>query len=292
MKEPKAQVVRDNIIRLFDSQDDDVPDMPLGRPHLMDGSAHVPPQPPAVDLSEKPRLILVFGAGRSGKSLMLRYATERAFERDDGQPLYLATLDVERPTLWQFFADTMFPKSVGQAQSWLEKLFASLMEKPTTTAIDFPADMTMTKLVTQVPNLLETLEQAGLAVVALYMLTPRSADLSVLQAMEDCGFQPKATALILNLGTTDSQDPDLATLEFRTIRRHLAYQGALKRGAMEIFMPRLYAAKAVEDRLLSFQDAMDGKGSPPLGLFDRSRVFGWRQTQMPAALAPIRTWLP
>jgi hypothetical protein len=45
--------------------------------------------------------------------------------------------------------------------------------------------------------------------------------------------------------------------EFAQLRRHSIHHLVLERGAMEIWMPRLNAAKAVEDRQVAFIQAMD-----------------------------------
>ena len=47
------------------------------------------------------------------------------------------------------------------------------------------------------------MEEAGVSPVLLYVLTPRLSDLGFLESLQDAGFQPKATALILNEGKVD-----------------------------------------------------------------------------------------
>jgi hypothetical protein len=61
-------------------------------------------------------------------------------------------------------------------------------------------------------------------------------------------------------------------------------------------MPRLYAAKAIEDRRISFQATMtdnlpEGQAGLGLGVFDRSRARYWLAA-MDEAFAPISSWLP
>ena len=59
-------------------------------------------------------------------------------------------------------------------------------------------------------------------------------------------------------------------------------------------MPRLHAAKAVEDRRIGFRPAMNGEAPEQgygLGPFDRSRVRHWLAA-MEDAFAPIASWLP
>ncbi len=116
--------------------------------------------------------------------------------------------------------------------------------------------------------------------------------LEAIRALQRAGFQPKATALILNLGRSDpTRDPEQ---EFKQLRRQPAYRAAIDAGAVEIWMPRLYAAKAIEDRRISFQQGVTGlmpDGRMGLGPFDRSRTHHWLAA-MESAFKPISSWLP
>jgi hypothetical protein len=136
------------------------------------------------------------------------------------------------------------------------------------------------------------MEGAGVEPVALYPLTPRSSDLTPIAAMAQAGFRPKAAALILNEGRTDSTRAPLQ--EFGQIRRHSVYKSAIAQGAVEVWMPRLYAAKAIEDRRISFRQAVNGEmpdSGLGLGPFDRSRTRHWLAA-MEEAFTPIASWLP
>jgi hypothetical protein len=228
---------------------------------------------------------MTFGPGRSGKTLVLRWLAERALERN--VEINLATVDAARPALKLFFPEVIAPGAPERVTFWLERMISRLMSAPRHVAIDFGADMTLEPILRQAPNLTEMLEDAGIAAVALYLLTPRSLDLTVLDRMVEAGFKPPATALILNLGAADpARDPEQ---EFAQIRKHSAYRAALDRGAVEVWMPRLYAAKAIEDRFMSLHRAATAEGG--LSLWDQTRAFNWLQ-QMEAAFAPCLTWLP
>jgi hypothetical protein len=70
-------------------------------------------------------------------------------------------------------------------------------------AVDFGGgDTTLGRAVNAVPDLQQMMESAGLEPVALRPLTPRSSDLTPLAVTEHAGFKPRATALILNEGTS------------------------------------------------------------------------------------------
>ena len=181
-------------------------------------------------------------------------------ERDDGDQLALATVDPVNRELGHYFQAAMAPKTQDPAQitAWLEKLLTWLMTERKSAAVDFGGgDTSLGRLVAEVPDLQTVMEDAGVEPVALYLLSPRSTDLTPLAAMEQTGFKPKATALILNEGRADStRDRDQ---EFAQLRKHSTYRAAISRGAVEIWMPRLYAAKAIEDRRLLFHQAMTGE---------------------------------
>lgn len=76
------------------------------------------------------------------------------------------------------------------------------------------------------------MEGAQIALVAIYLLSPRVDDLIPLSEMQAAGFQPPATTLVLNEGWVDtSREP---TREFATPRHYPAYRAAIERGAVEI----------------------------------------------------------
>jgi hypothetical protein len=273
--------VKDNIVRLFDTSDAELPETPLNAPGLTQQALPAPLLSAAVDLAGKPRVVMTFGAGRSGKSTLLRWVVERAIDRDGETGVVLASMDMARPTLQQFFPGAIVPK---QADG-LERLISRLLELKRTAAIDFGADASLVPLLNQVPDLHRMMLDQGVEPVVLYLLSPRSADLTVLMAMEAAGFRPEATALIVNTGTMVGEDPEG---EFGQLRRHSVYRAAIERGAVEIWMPRLFAARAVEDRRISFRKAVAPEAG--LGLFERSKVAKWLGA-MDLAFAPIASWL-
>ena len=138
------------------------------------------------------------------------------------------------------------------------------------------------------------LEDAGVTPVAFYFLSPRLSDLSPLASLERAGFQPRATALVLNEGRADPTLP--REQAFARTMRHSAFKEAADRGAVSIWMPRLLPAKEVEDRRVKFEQAMngevpDGRKLTPLGPFDRARIRNWLG-QMSTSFAPVASWIP
>jgi len=285
--------VTDHVVPLFGDRDANLPEARLDVSHL-GRPMRAGPSGQALDLTGKAKAIMAIGLGATGKTTLLRWLCERALERGEDE-LALATVDPVNRELGHYFPAAMVPPTQDPAQvtAWLEQLLAMILETGKSAALDFGGgDTTLARLLTEVPDLQQMMESAGVEPVALYPLTPRSSDLTPLAAMTKVGFRPKATALILNEGRADSTRAPLQ--EFGQIRRHSVYKSAIAQGAVEIWMPRLYAAKAIEDRRSGFRQAVNGEtpqGRLGLGPFDRSRTRHWLAA-MEEAFAPIASWLP
>lgn len=157
-------------------------------------------------------------------------------------------------------------------------------------------DTSLHRLLSIAPSLADDIAAGGVAPVAVYLLGPRTDDLAVLTTFERAGFQPAATALVLNVGLSDPTVEREAS--FCRVRRHSTYRAAIERGAVELWMPWLDRAvvSEIEAKRVSFIQARDA-GSPegrtvaPLGPFNRARVRLWLDG-MASEMAPISTWLP
>lgn len=282
--------------RLFRGQAPDIaiPDVEVGRQLRTVPVVSVPTHVP-VDLTGRPKIIMVMGAGGSGKSTWLRAVAEWALARDaDSTAIFAAVGD--RRDLALYFPVAQ-PESFDPAQEtrWLEALISHCMTNKLSAAIDFDGgDVTVASLVAQQDDLAAMVEASGVSLVAVYMLTPRITDLTTLASLERSGFQPAATMLVLNEGASDTATPfDIA---FGPIQRHGAFVAAAARGAVVIRMPRLHAAAAVEQRRILFGQARDavspeGQDVPQMNAFDRGRVGRW-MTEMEEAFEPVKGWLP
>lgn len=293
-----SKLSKGNTVPLFsDAADDDLPVAALDISHITaQHSAKTSTHDAGINLTGKPKVNLAIGQGGVGKTTLLRWVAERALSRDGGDPLALATVDPVNRELSHYFPEAMAPKTQDPAQitAWLERMLTWLMTEKKSAAIDFGGgDISLSRLVTEVPNLQAMMEEAGVQPVCLYPMSPRETDVTPLAIMQQAGFRPNATSLILNLGRADpTRDPEQ---EFRQLRRQPAYRAAIDAGAVEIWMPRLYSAKAIEDRRISFQQGIsgrmpEGRSGPGLGPFDRSRTHHWLRA-MEEAFAPIASWL-
>jgi hypothetical protein len=284
---------------------------PFGRSRSLEGEKEIPvgpvasasldaetlPAARALDLGTGPKAVFVMGPGRSGKTTLLRFIMENV-QPGHVAPL-AAALDPQNRSLATFLNDVAQPPTtdpVGVAR-WAEELLGFIMAEQQSALLDMGGgDLSLGKLLEDVPDLAASLEEAGLHPVAIYTLSPRVDDLGVLAGYEAQGFQPKATALILNAGLADPTLPREDA--FARVLRHSAFRAAVARGAVPIWMPRLDATVAaeIEGKRLRFAQARDGQTpddqpNAVLGPFNRSRVRKW-MTEMDAALSPIRSWLP
>ncbi|MFL5289312.1 MAG: hypothetical protein ACJ8AW_52245 [Rhodopila sp.] len=280
MTNPKASVVS-----LFERSRKKAPELTLDIP--MPAIIAPAPAPAAYVIpAGKPKLLMAIGSGKTGKSTLLRWIAERATEREGTA---LATLAPNR-TLKHYFPETAHPDghSTSNGVAFLEMSIEAVAENQMNAVLDFPGDdSALLHLLDQGMDPASMLATAGVELVVLYMLSPRVEDLTAMALLGAKEFMPQATALIMNKGVTS--DPTMpAEPEFQQIMEHSAYRAVVDRGAVTIWMPRLYAAKAIEDRRLLFGQARDGAD---LGLSDRSRTHHWLRA-MEGAFQPIESWLP
>ena len=204
-------------------------------------------------------------------------------------------MDRTNATLASYFDGVQRPPDGDESSvaSWLEKLLTFIMAQKVSAYIDLGGgDTTLRRLVAEVRDLVAMMEDAGVAVVAAYMLGPQTDDLSPLATLEKAGFQPAATALVLNEGLIEASLPREEA--FARVLRHSAFREAMARGAAALWMPRLLPIGEIEARRVLFGQAAtgivrEGRRQTPLGPFDQGRTRGWLDT-MRAEFAPVRSW--
>jgi hypothetical protein len=278
-KQPKAPPRRFDLADLFGLEA--TPEPSLDVSHLKAAPTAAWSGSTAVDLNGKRKVLFVVGAGNTGKTVFLRWAC-----RQPRTPWALVTVDTVNRELVHYFEDVATPPVVGSSQQWLGSVIEALLkDKTASAAIDFGGgDTALPGLVGELPDLALVMEAADLHPVLLVFLSPRVSDLTALKALDDAGFTPRATALVLNLGRADGVEA------FRPVVGHSVFRSASDRGAAAIYLPRLFGAgPAIEQRRISFAAAASEDG--PLSVLDRARVHRWLR-QMDAAFAPICSWLP
>jgi hypothetical protein len=288
--------IAENVVPLFDDAADLPEEIEVGHKLIPEAPAIASRSSAAIDLSGRPKVMLAFGTGASGKTHFLRWVSEQLLER--GSTAKLAAIDPENRDLKGYFSDGVHePEShdATQVADWLRAFFDAMVREKWSGLIDTGGgDTAFGQVFAHGPGLVEEMEAEGIAVVAAYLFSSRyPASLSALSTLSSAGFLPPATALILNEGTVEGGKD--VEREFAPIRRHSVYRAAIDRGAVELWMPKLLPAKKIEDRRLQFRHAAglgpapDGKRS--LGWSDKIAVRAWL-ARMKVAMDPISTWIP
>jgi hypothetical protein len=248
-----------------------------------------------LDLMGKPKVWFIIGRGKTGKTTLLRFTAEEAVAAD--RRVLLVDLDRANATLASYFQGVQRPPAGDEAgvTAWLEKLLTFIMTEKAAALIDLGGgDTALRRLVSEVPDLVATLEAAGVAAVAIYMLGPQPDDLAPLATLEAAGFQPAATLLVLNEGLIET--PVSREEAFARVLRHSAFKAAAGRGAEAVWMPRLLPAGEIEARRVLFGQAergavREGRKQTPLGPFDQARVRAWLRA-MRAEFVGVASWMP
>lgn len=260
---------------------DKLPEPSLDVSHLATATEGLPEFGEIPSLEGKRKALFVVGAGNAGKTMFLRWACEKP-----RSPWALLTVDPVNRELLHYFPNVASPPAGMSTQTWLWKALDAFMADPEhSVAIDFGGgDTALPGVARELPDLVRIMEGSGLHPVLLVMLTPRVTDLTALLALAEAGFQPRTTALVMNLGRGDDIN------SFRAVLAHSAARQAQSKGAAVLYMSRLFGAgPAIEQRRISFSSAV--ADDSPLSLLDRGRVFDWLR-RMDVAFEPIRSWLP
>ena len=273
----------------------DEEEIAVGLPATSSHHQVAPRQSPIVDLSDTTKVWLFAGRGNTGKTMLIRYLAETVFA-GEGRVL-LADMDRTNATLSSYFSDVQRPPDADEATvaNWLERLLTFVMTDNIGAFVDLGGgDTTLRRLVAEIPDLTNMLDAAGVTPVAAYMVGPRPDDLAPLATLENAGFRPPATVIVLNEGLVETPLPKDEA--FARVMRHSAFKTAIERGAVPVWMPRLLPAAEIEARRVNFAMARDGiipqgKRQTPLGGFDRARIRVWLGA-MDAEFGPLRSWLP
>lgn len=248
-----------------------------------------PPVVQGVDLSGRPKIIIAAGRGKTGKTLLLRWLTERSLGA--GASVMLADIDRTNASFSTFFDDVARPDTDVPAGilRFMQAFLDHCIRQRQSAIIDVGGgDTTMREIATEMPGFATHLDAEGMSLVPFYLAGTQPDDLAPLATLTGRGFTPRAQAMVLNEYSMD------AGLSRETAFSRIVASPTFKAnigGMVPIFMPRLHAADAVESRRSSFGEAADGQTKPPLGFFDRSRVQHWLST-MERRFEGVKSWMP
>jgi hypothetical protein len=254
------------------------------------------PATAAIDLTGKPKVWLLIGRGGAGKTVLARWMGWRMTEM--GREAMIAALDPTNRSLATWFAGVEQPElsDPGYTARWLRSALSHMMAEKTSGIFDFGGgDVSLRTVIDMAPSLADDMTGAGVEPVACYCIGPSQDDLTSLGSLEESGFRPRSTLLVLNEGKVDSM---LSREEaFARVLRHSDFRAAVGRGALPIWMPRLEpdVMDQIEGKHITFGQARDGqvpegKTFSPIGGLDRSMVARWLE-RMEEAFQPVATWL-
>lgn len=274
---------------------DNEPETALGLPSAGRRQAAEAEVVEGVDLSGVPRVLLFAGRGKTGKTTAIRWMAERAL--GERRPLLMGDLDPTNASFSTYFKGVQRPDDADDPAvtlKWLEGFIQHAIRHKLNAVVDLGGgDLNLRRLVDELPGLADTMVAEGVAPVLFYHVGSQVDDLSPVATMEGRGFQPEATAIVMNEATIE---PGLGRVQaFARVKRHSVFRDALARGAVPVYMPKLLVADAIEARRLRFLAARDGAagedGKATFGAFDRARVRSWLEA-MDRQFAGVRTWLP
>jgi hypothetical protein len=257
-----------------------------------DLAPQVEPEPgieAGVDLKGKKKIIFAAGRGKTGKTTLLRWLTEKSV-RQGAQPI-LADIDPSNASFSRYFENVARPDTDNPAgvAHWLQELIEHCITEKQSAVIDLGGgDTTLRTLATEMPGLSVQIEAAGIVPVMLYMLGTQPEDLTPALTLAERGFATTAQALVLNEVAIDAGVT--RSMAFARILNSPSFL-KLTKSSVTVWMPRLFAADAIESRFCGFHDARDVRVEPPLGVFDSARVRAWLEA-MDRRFAGIDSWIP
>ncbi|MGH7084875.1 MAG: hypothetical protein ACREFN_07770, partial [Acetobacteraceae bacterium] len=250
------------------------------------------PEPPVargIDLSGKPKIVFAAGRGKTGKTTLLRWLTEISLGA--GNSVLLADIDPSNASFSAYFEDVSRPDTDDPAgvRHWLVELLDFCVSGQQSAIVDLGGgDTTLRVIATDMPGFGTQLEAAGIAPVMFYLCGTQPEDLAPALTLAARGFHPRAQAIVLNEYGIPAGIPRVQA--FARLVASPAF-GELVRSGIQLWMPRLFAADAIETRRCWFTDAREGKADPPLGVFDGVRLRAWLEN-MDRRFAGVRSWIP
>ena len=247
---------------------------------------------------------VLLGRGRTGKTTWARWAAERA--RAAGRLVQVADGDRNNATLGSFHPDASSPAASDDVTvaAWMEELAEATILSRGRLVLDMGGGDRSFATVAERHGFSDVLPAEGVDLTAWYFLAGGRDDFETLVFMEQMGFRPPRTVVVLNEGLAPAvpagQDAFAAALRSKGVQR------VLDRGAKLLRMPAVPLATMVEaDNLfIGIRDAAGGgvpkgedglphSGARPLNLWRRNELKKWLGLMEERhAEAGILGWLP
>ena len=262
------------------------------------------PHPAEIEAAIRGTIDVLLGRGRTGKTTWARWAVERA--RAAGRLVQVADGDRNNATLGSFYPDASSPAASDDVTvtAWMEDLAERTILSRGRLVLDMGGGDRSFATVAERHGFSDVLPAEGVDLTAWYFLAGGRDDFETLVFMEQMGFRPPRTVIVLNEGLAPAvpagQDAFAAALRSKGVQR------VLDRGAKLLRMPAVPLATMVEaDNLfIGIRDAAGGgvpkgedglphPGARPLNLWRRNELKKWlalmEERHAEAGLLP---WLP
>jgi hypothetical protein len=239
---------------------------------------------PGVDLNGKVKAVFFIGRGRTGKTTLARWAYEGLVER--GGTAIIAAADPTNRALVNYLDGVAQPPSTDplEVRDWLLVLLQHAISEKLSVMVDLGGgDTSLIELLKVLPNLVTLMAEGGMEPVAIHAVGTDPHDLHPLATSEEMGFQPRATAIVLN----EVYARGGQRYRFDEVTSHPVYQAAVERGAEPIWMPAL-----IEE--VARYCARDGRrflDLPRSKPFFAQALKNWLGA-MSVEFSPIATWWP
>lgn len=160
----------------------------------------------ATAVDRPPYLVAAVGRGRVGKKLFGRWMAETL--RHEGRTVQVWDCNREPPGLRKYFSDAKTPTSrdMEDRRRLIEDGLGDMAAKayagtPYDVVLDVGGDDVLLKRLGYELSLAETLEEAGIALVAVHVIGDKEDDLRYLESVEKSGlFKPRRACILQNYG--------------------------------------------------------------------------------------------
>ena len=225
----------------------------------------------------RPKLILPIGSGRTGKSFWSRWFIDRAAEHRS--QLEIIDGDTINPGVASLYKSASVPPAFrGDQPAWFEKTIGSAVEGRRSALLDLGCWL-FDDWLAELP-LAETLEENGVDLIAVYLLTPDAYSLPRLPYILDL-IKPPRTLIVLNEWGFEA---DKARAAFAPILANPIVAAAEADGARIVTMPHLDDAEALDAIRALRRDGASG------AVADYPALSAWL-TRMEENFAPVADWL-
>ena len=225
----------------------------------------------------RPKLILPIGSGRTGKSFWSRWFIDRAAEHRS--QLEIIDGDTINPGVAPLYKSALVPPAFrGDQPAWFEKTIESAVEGRRSALLELGSWL-FDDWLAELP-LAETLEENGVDLVAVYLLTPDAYSLPRLPYVLDL-IKPPRTLIVLNEWGFHGNK---ARAAFAPILANPIVAAAQADGARIVTMPHLDDAEELDAIRALRRDGAAG------ALTDHPVLSAWLN-RMEENFAPVADWL-